>query len=197
MLVKASCKSDEIPTPMQKTTKIYFTSDLHFGHENIIRYCGRPFSSATEMDEALISAWNQRVQPDDVVYVLGDLFFCPLRKALHILWRLNGSKRLVYGNHDKLIRREQSLQDLFDRILPDLHEESVDGIRVVMCHYPLLTWNDEWRGAFMLHGHTHGRIALDSPCRRLDVGVDAHGYAPISWSQVRRLLEKVNPNPHA
>lgn len=54
---------------------IYFTADTHFGHENVIRFCDRPFSSANEMDEAMIANWNARVKGDDTVYVLGDMFF--------------------------------------------------------------------------------------------------------------------------
>jgi calcineurin-like phosphoesterase family protein len=174
---------------------IFFTSDLHFWHANIINYCQRPFDSVAEMNDALIENWNARVQHDDIVYVLGDMFFCDVSAARGIMHRLHGTKRLVLGNHDKLIRAEPSLQKLFDKILPDLHAETIQGHAVVMCHYPLLTWHKSGKGAFMLHGHTHGRITHGS-VRRLDVGVDSHvkghaAFAPWSWNEICRTLEKV------
>ena len=78
---------------------IYFTADTHFGHENVIRFCSRPFSCAAEMDEALIENWNSRVKGNDTVYVLGDMFFRSVNFE-EILKRLKGKKRLIVGNHD-------------------------------------------------------------------------------------------------
>ena len=170
----------------------YFTSDLHFGHANIIKYCNRPFQSADGMDEALISNWNSVVQQDDTIYILGDVFFCNEQRAKQIMSRLNGRKHLILGNHDRMIRKAKPMQDMFDQIHPDLFETSMDGIHVVMCHYPMLTWNRAHRGSFMLHGHCHNTIPFDGKFRRLDVGVDAHGYTPISWAAVKRALEKVS-----
>jgi len=174
---------------------IFFTADQHFGHDNIIKYCQRPFDNVKEMNESIITYWNSRVQHDDVVYCLGDMFFCDVALARNIMHRLNGRKRLVLGNHDKLIRTEPSLQKLFDKILPDLHIDSLKWQPVVMCHYPLLTWPKAGKGAYMLHGHTHARLPHGS-VRRLDVGVDsrAEGHAaftPWSWAEICRTLNKV------
>ena len=77
---------------------IFFTSDLHFSHANIIKYCQRPFDSVAEMNDALIENWNARVQHDDIVYVLGDMFFCDVSAARGIMHRLHGMKRLVLGS---------------------------------------------------------------------------------------------------
>lgn len=79
---------------------IYFTSDLHLGHANIINHCKRPFSSVDEMDERLISMWNARVQPNDTVYILGDLIFRSAAAPESYLSRLRGKKHLILGNHD-------------------------------------------------------------------------------------------------
>lgn len=78
---------------------IWFISDTHFGHENIIYYAGRPFEGATEMDEELIDAWNARVRPDDLVYHLGD-FAMDAKHGVAIRRNLNGAIRLIVGNHD-------------------------------------------------------------------------------------------------
>ncbi len=173
---------------------IFAFSDPHFGHANIIKYCNRPFSSVEEMNEQLIANWNGTVGRNDIVYCLGDMFFCEVEKARAIMHRLNGAKRIVLGNHDKIIRREPTLQALFDRILPDLYEESINGVRTVMCHYPLLTWNKANHGAVMLHGHQHNKVAINDPNRRrYDVGVDANGYMPVKFQNIVAQLEKIQP----
>lgn len=172
---------------------IWFSSDLHFGHANIIKYCNRPYNSVEEMNESLIANWNFRVQPEDTIYILGDVFFCDIASAKQIMHRLNGKKRLVLGNHDKLIRNQTPLQQLFEKIYPDLWHETIEGTCVALCHYPLLTWHRAHHGSYMLHGHCHNTIPFDPTRRRLDVGVDAQGYAPIHWSEIKRRLEKVQP----
>lgn len=174
--------------------RLWFSSDLHFGHANIIKYCSRPYASVEEMDEALVANWNAVVAPEDRVILLGDIFFCQADRAKQIMRRLHGRKELVLGNHDKMIRNQKPVQDTFSQIHPDLYQETLDGILVVMSHYPLLTWNRAHRGSFMLHGHSHGKIAFDPAYRRLDVGVDPNGYAPISWDSIKAKLEAVVPN---
>ena len=80
---------------------LWLTSDLHFGHENIIRYCDRPFADVDEMDAELVRRWNERVAPDDVVWVLGDVALGPIHRSLGLVAELAGDKRLVSGNHDR------------------------------------------------------------------------------------------------
>jgi len=171
---------------------IYFTSDPHFGHSKVIEYCNCPFANADEMDEALITNWNRRVSPHDTVFLLGDVFFHNADRAKVIVKRLNGTINVVMGNHDKVLRNNADLRNMFNRICPPLHEEKIDDINVVMCHYPLLTWNKAHHGSYMLYGHAHGNIAFDPNFRRLDVGVDNHNYAPISWDEIKAKLSVCN-----
>ena len=84
---------------------IYFTADNHFGHENIIRFCNRPWKTAEEMDEAMIALWNERVRNNDTVFILGDLCF-RAKDAENILFRLKGKKRTL-GEYQILPRRKQ------------------------------------------------------------------------------------------
>ncbi len=168
----------------------YFTSDLHFGHANIIKYCNRPFETVEEMDEAIIHNWNARVTSNDIVYVIGDVMFCRPDRAKQIMSRLKGRIKLVKGNHDKKLD-----ESLFEEILPPLYEETIDGIKAVMCHYPLMTWNKAHYGSFMLHGHQHNKQAINDPrSRRYDVGVDANGYSPVLWQEIKKALNEINPN---
>lgn len=176
--------------------KTLFTSDCHYWHANIIKFCNRPFKTVEEMNEALIAKHNEVVDPEDKIWFIGDLFFCQAREAKSILNRLNGRKHLILGNHDKMIRNQRPVQDLFEAIYPDLHEESIDGVRVVMCHYPMLQWNQSHRGSFMLHGHCHGTCEYPRAARIMDVGVDSHRYSPVSWETIKDTLGEVEVINH-
>jgi calcineurin-like phosphoesterase family protein len=175
----------------------WFTSDLHFGHLNVIKYCNRPYATAEEMDEALISNWNSSVQYNDEVWVIGDVFFCQVDRAHQIMRRLNGSVHLIYGNHDKVIRNQQPLQGCFASVTDGIKEINrvIDGekMRIVMCHYPLLSWNRAIYGSLHLHGHVHSTTPTDGVARRYDVGVDANMYAPVSLQRVTSVLTKLKP----
>lgn len=174
---------------------IFYSADLHFSHNNIIKYCNRPFATVDEMDETLISNWNGRVQPKDMVWILGDVFFCDETRADTILRRLNGRLHLLYGNHDTVISKSPDLQRFFTRIYPSLYHMRQDGINIVMCHYPMLSWDKSHYGSFMLHGHVHNSVPLKDNVRRYDVGVDANNYAPVSWDEVRTACNAVEVKP--
>lgn len=169
----------------------FFTSDTHFSHSKIIEYCNRPFANADEMNHALITNWNNKVSNTDDIYILGDVFFCKMAESIEILSQLNGKIHVVLGNHDKVIHDNQTLKKKFHHICPPLYEKRIDDISVVMCHFPLLTWNKSHRGAFMLYGHAHGGIPFDPTVRRMDVGVDCHNYAPVSWEEIKLKLLNV------
>ena len=174
-------------------SNIWFTSDLHFGHSKIIEYCDRPFVSTDEMDAALIQNWNSVVQPEDTVYMLGDIFFCNATKAVSILDQLVGNKILVYGNHDKVIRKNKSVQDKFAKVLGDYAEITIDHMKIVLCHFPFLHFNGQHYGAINCHGHLHtsGSDYTQPGKRQYDVGVDNNGYYPIEFSAILSKMNKV------
>ena len=173
---------------MNAANHIWFTSDTHFGHANIIQHCARPYRNAGHMDDALVAHWNSRVGVDDEVFHLGDLFWNMPPDALRALRaRLNGRIHLVPGNHD---HPETLLSEgLVDSVLPQIHELVVQPATaksrttLVLCHYPLEEWNRLHRGAIHLHGHCHGRLPARD-LRRLDVGVDVHQYRPIALKEI-------------
>lgn len=170
---------------------ILFSADLHFGHGNIITYCNRPFTSVAEMNEGLVSRWNAKVKPNDIVYFIGDFSFMSEIETLEILLRLNGRIRIIPGNHDRKILKSVALQRQFDAVLPELYEEKINGTSVVMCHYPMMSWNKAHHGSNHLHGHSHGMIPFDPKFRRLDVGADVHNCEPISWDEVVNFMKTV------
>jgi calcineurin-like phosphoesterase family protein len=147
------------------------------------------------MDEGLIQNWNDLVGPKDIIYILGDVFFCNEERAISIASRLPGRKIWLPGNHDKRIVKSEALQrKIFDEVIPPLYETYIDKIKVVMCHYPILSWNARYHGSFHLHGHVHGgpEQKMNIGTRRYDVGVDANGYAPVPWETIKSKLEKVD-----
>ena len=177
------------------SNNVWFTSDPHFGHANVIKYCDRPFATSDEMDEAIIENWNTVVQPGDRVYLLGDVGFMKPGPLNALLYRLKGQKFLIRGNHD----REATLKEISHHFVwvKEYFELKHEKQKIVLSHYPFLTWNGCHRGSWHLHGHCHGTLpaAVNEYARRLDVGVDCHGFMPISFAQVKRILEKREYRP--
>ena len=167
----------------------YFISDPHFGHENILKMCQRPFENVEEMNEAMIDAWNQRVTGNDTVFILGDLFYrCPDPES--ILQRLKGKKRLIIGNHDSSWMDNVDLSRYFVSVDPFL--EITDGVRAItLCHYPLLTWKHKLR-TYMVHGHIHNDTTSDffpllvARERVLNAGVEVNGYRPVTFEELQQ-----------
>jgi calcineurin-like phosphoesterase family protein len=174
---------------------IYFTSDTHFNHANVIEYSKRPFKDIHHMTESLIENWNAIVQPGDVVYHLGDFSLSWGSKHAEMiektLRRLNGQKWLIQGNHD---RKEVLQSPQWVKVLPyhEVHTKMFGGEhkqRIVLCHYAMLSWNQMHRGSWMLHGHSHGNL-VDSGGKRVDVGVDVWDYKPVSIETIKKFMDK-------
>lgn len=161
----------------------YFTSDLHFGHKNIIKYCDRPFASVPEMDQALIENWNDVVTPGDRIFIVGDFSFHKEDETRRVLRQLRGEKHLVWGNHDKGLRRSKDLLGYFAST-QDMAEVKVDGQSIVLCHYALRVWNKSHWGAWHLYGHSHGTLPDDPNSLSIDVGVDSHDYRPWAMNEL-------------
>ena len=166
---------------------IFFTADTHFGHENVIWMCERPYRDIDEMNEAMISAWNERVTGNDTVYIVGDLFFrCEDPES--VLKRLRGKKRLILGNHDGSWTGKVDLGKFFLSV--DTMLETSDGKRAItLCHYPLLSWKHAKR-SYMIHGHIHRKTDMDywpMLCNRervLNAGVDINGFSPVTFEEL-------------
>lgn len=178
----------------------FFTSDTHWGHGNIIKYSNRPFSSVEEMDVELIKRWNQAVTPQDVVYHLGDFAFADTDRILRILNQLNGRIHLVLGNHDQTIKKSTEIKsrfatvrDLMDIWIPDTTAPGGKQ-HIVLCHFPMISWNKMARGSWMLHGHCHGNLTYpfsEGHGKIFDVGSDVWDYAPVSYERLKREMDSL------
>lgn len=162
----------------------FFTADTHFGHQNILKYqaATRPFRDLNHMHEALIANWNAVVRPADTVYHLGDFGFGPA--AALARKRLNGTIRLILGNHDKIRLEDAAMFQSVDA----LKLVCVDGQRIVLCHYAMRTWQFQSKGAWQLYGHSHGNLADDPTARSCDVGVDCWNMTPVSMTQLHERM---------
>ena len=156
---------------------VLFTSDTHFGDHRVLNIGRRPFASVAEMDEALVANWNRAVAPGDEVWHLGDV----ARRGADVpalLGRLQGTIYLIRGNNDS---PETALAEGWASVA-DYAEIVVDGVSLVLCHYPFRSWNGQGRRALNLHGHSHGR--LKPMLRQYDVGVDARDFRPVTLAEI-------------
>jgi calcineurin-like phosphoesterase family protein len=181
--------------------KLFFTSDDHLFHKNIITYCDRPFVDVDEMNSNLIKNWNSVVPKDGKVFNLGDVSLTANPKELYdVLQQLNGEIHLVVGNHEhdalgKPFIRERwaSINDVAE-IFVDDEEITYGKQHIVMCHYPMIVWNGSHRGSWQLFGHVHGGLSnkgvIKHPVTSLDVGVDSHNYTPWSYQEVKEQITK-------
>ena len=168
---------------------IYFTSDLHLGHRGIITMQNRPFTTVEEMNRTLLANYNAFVSKNDTVYILGDIcHHMPAEAANEIISKMNGTKYLVSGNHDKGYD-----PNLFAEIR-DFMTVSLNGVYFALMHYPMLSWPKKNSGSIQLHGHIHAREDYniqnrDEGIRRYDVGVDANDYYPVSLNTILDFFE--------
>lgn len=134
--------------------KTWFTSDTHFGHTNIIKFCNLPFENAQEMDEEIIHNWNRVVGKEDIVYHLGDVSFRNKQETISIFKQLNGRKHLIQGNHDPI----DIMKECFHSVEPYKHLRNYNNYKkdLVLFHYPIESWNKKFHGSIHLHGHSHG-----------------------------------------
>lgn len=174
-------------------SEIFFTSDQHYDHKNIIEYENRPFKSMQEMNEALIDNHNKVVKPSDRIYILGDLSF---GNPSNILDRLNGEKILILGNHDRSwIKRYPHLKTKFYSIHDYLLIKNGKR-KIVLFHYPIMKWDMQHYHSYHLFGHIHSRdpypLGEDRNILRYsyNVGVDVNNYTPISFEEIRSKLKE-------
>lgn len=175
-------------------SKKWYTSDWHLFHEGIIGYCNRPFDNIWDMHDAIVAGMNERVAPNDELFILGDVSFYGGEKVQRILEQVNGRKHFIIGNHDaKNMKKWEGWQSVSHYL-----EIKDSGQNLVLCHYPFESWNKMAYGAIHLHGHRHGtrppglgRDQDECPWGfRADIGVDPWKFRPVCLDDLgKRWLE--------
>lgn len=172
--------------------KPFFTSDLHFFHKRILDFCPttRHGKDYTEMTETLIYNWNSMVEPQDTVFCLGDFSFGSYEETKDVLNRLKGHIHLIKGNHDQVVLRS----DLIRRFetVRDYMRTKVEGVDVVLFHYPIKEWDKMHYGSYHLYGHVHSKDMEMNDRRAMDVGIDARPNGDMllwTWDEIHATLK--------
>lgn len=187
---------------IEDTSKVFFTSDTHFNHKNIMIYCNRPFETVEKMNEVLIANWNSKVPSDGIVFHCGDFALGGSEVWHKIMPRLNGKIHLILGNHD-LKNFRQGYADSFASVQEQLTID-IGKKKIILTHFPLLCYHDTWgteQNCWNIHGHVHickdkaansgkdfERMKLAFPTQ-YDVGVDLNDYTPVSFSEVESRIK--------
>lgn len=193
---------------------IWFTSDMHFGHRNVIRFCSRPYTDEKHMGQELIKNWNDTVKPNDFIFSLGDFSWWTDRHGVKkLVEQLRGMKYFLPGNHCK-----EGMYELIDS--PTFHECSdtvvlyirpsdendprfggVKCFEIVLNHYPLLTWSHvDYQNCYQFFGHIHskagqpmmefGELLNIREGKQYDVGCDRHDWKPINLFEAIKLCKE-------
>lgn len=180
----------------------FFISDLHISHKNVLEYDQRPFRTIEENDAEIMRRWNEKVDDDDDVYILGDISWRKNEDTVAYYKQLRGKKHLIVGNHDKKMIKDANVARLFVEIL-DYKEFHFDyGIDIVLCHYPIPCFKNHFHGWLHFYGHVHNSFESDMiekfrremeeerhhACRMFNVGcmMPYINYTPMSWEEIIR-----------
>ena len=179
-----------------KGEKLYFTADSYFNHANIIKFCNRPFNNVEHMNETLIDNWNRVIGKDDTVFHLGDFCLGGAAEWTRLLDRLNGKIYLILGNHDLKNIRQGFIQR-FEHVSMQMFI-TVDKQKMYLSHYPFLCFEGGYKDVWQLFGHVHTRknnTGIDAERLRYlyptqyDVGVDNNDFKPVSFEEVKAIID--------
>ena len=161
----------------------WFTSDEHYNHKNIIKYCNRPFDSVTEMDRGLRERHNSVVNnATDVVIHAGDFTLGRERKAAEYISQLHGQHIFLKGSHDYWLPKNTC----------SIWEKTIDKQFVVVCHYAMRTWHRSHYNSWQLFGHSHGNLEPEG--KQWDIGVDNNDFYPVCFDDLKKIMETMPDN---
>ena len=173
--------------------KIFYISDLHLCHKNIMDFCERPYNTVEEMNEDIIEKWNSVVTPNDVVRILGDIAFPKsqedIEQVIKLVKRLNGNKTLIIGNHDHKLLKDERFIRLFSSIENYMMVKD-NGRKVILFHYPIEEWDGFYKGSIHLYGHVHNNdVGLKDIKNRYNVSADVIGFTPRTLDELIEIYK--------
>ena len=190
-----------IQTNFSDGSNLFFTSDTHFNHTNIMKFCNRPWTNVNDMNDELINNWNSVVNKDSTIFHLGD--FAWGNNWMPFLNKLNGKKILIIGNHDLKNKDAYAIEHGFEYVTQQLYI-NVEHRKIYLNHVPMLCYGGTYRKdddkVYQLFGHVHSgpnsntgldyeRLKMLFPTQ-YDVGVDNNNFTPISWNEVNNKIQK-------
>lgn len=159
----------------------YFSSDHHFGHHNVIKFCNRPFNNVTEMDIELINRHNSVVNKNDTVIIIGDFSFYNKRKTYDIIKQLNGQLIFIRGSHDRWLKPYNKHHEIWQKYFPEINNH------IICCHYQMKSWPYSHYNSINLYGHHHGNSIPEG--KQHDIGVDTNNYYPYSLTEIINIMK--------
>jgi calcineurin-like phosphoesterase family protein len=194
----------KIKIDVSDNKNVFFISDFHLFHKNVIGFDNRPFLNKNNepdvllMNRTIIDNWNNTVNHNDIVFYLGDLIFGRKEWANQVIFALNGSIHYIMGNHDKYndivsYKRFESVNDYVD--LNIVNDKEYINLHFVLMHYPIYSWNRAHHGSFMIHGHCHMKLSdgeFHKNKRIFDVGCNGWDYTPVSYKKIVELGNKID-----
>ena len=186
------------------TQNVFFTSDTHIGHSNVIKFDNRPFADVEEMNETIVKNWNNKIPKDGIVFFMGDFSFKSLKQTKEIFDQLNGQIHWINGNHDtwKVISKldkVKSIQNMLDLKIADkdvVNKRFKGRQQITLCHYPIVVWDKHHHGAWHLHGHCHHNLTKTAfgeifyKRKVIDVGTNGHEHTPLSYQDVKDIMNQ-------
>lgn len=181
--------------------KTFFTSDLHFGHENVLKFDNRPFQTVEEMNEELIRRWNDKVGKGDLVYVLGDFIWkSETNEASSLIKKLNGQIILIKGNHDRFLHNASAKKALagvkdYDDICVALEDGTTR--RCILSHYFIPFYNGHRYNAIHLHGHSHNtdehymELGIMKALKENGLNVEIYNVGCMHWNYEPVTLDEI------
>jgi calcineurin-like phosphoesterase family protein len=161
----------------------FFTADEHYNHPNILKFMPRPFKDITEMNLELVRRNNEVVKNDDFVIHAGDFCWKGSAEFIRNLQKaLVGQHIYLKGSHDNWMNGHYH----------EIWEKNIEGQHVVVCHYAMRTWGKSHWNSWQLYGHSHGK--LESIGKQYDVGVDCNNYYPVSFEQIKEIMDRKENN---
>lgn len=170
---------------------IFYISDWHYGHNNILSFDNRPFKTLDEMNNALVERWNSVVKHGDIVYVLGDMFWCDTDTAIPVLDSLAGNIFLIKGNHDGC--HDKKFTDRFVKVT-EYMEISDNDRNVVLSHYPIPCFKNHFYGWYHLYGHVHNSFEANMMEHDKFLMQELYGY-PCEMFNVGAMMPWINYTP--
>jgi len=176
---------------------VFFSSDIHLSHRNILTYSNRPFSSIEEMDKAIYTNFHSVIKEGDTLWLLGDISFDKdvTKNFIESFLRRNIEVNIVKGNHDKFTKAE--FHALGCRVVENLCEVKWNKRKITLCHYLMGTYNHSHKNSWHLYGHTHIGMFVEPRLKqgkKLNVNVEFHNYFPWSYDEVEQYMNKAGDN---
>lgn len=170
----------------------FFTADEHYFHKNIIKYCNRPFSNVSEMNETIIKMHNSIVTNNDITIHAGDFSLGKKEETNEVIKQLNGNHIFLNGSHDYWLKGKQNIHEILEKNF--FYEGTKEKFHIIVCHYCLRIWPRSHYNSWHVYGHSHG--SLQSIGKSHDVGVDNNNFSPVSLTKLIEIMKDKEDNPN-